>query len=206
MANLLTSNSPTIRAIANGTNGDRGTFTVPLADSSVHYFGEFFDPFTGTAGAQTPANNQNITAVLSDIRTYKNGAYVSVGDPNVTNLPGTLVARVESVTAPIPAKYTASASNVSRTYPDIAVYYKLTSDDTFEAELGASGVPTTKGTTTGSGTPNYYIEFDPSYPWMLLESSANSSATGKNMQIVGGVQGKSTRIVAKLINATGANS
>lgn len=204
MADLFR-NAPRLISLDNGSTGQRGTRRVKMANSSVHYVGEFFDYGTGTDGAQTFAANQAVRGIVVGILT-KQGANgtIPVGDVLNTTYKGTYVAP----TATLPAKYTATSNNVTVAKEEL-LYYTLNIGDRVEAVLGnGSGGIATKGTTTGSDKLNYFIEPDPNYPYMLLESSTNASATGLTFKIVGFPEGDTTnsRVIVELINATGAVS
>ena len=134
--------------------------------------------------------------------TFFNGQYVSVADLATRGvvMPGTYVAP----TGVFNAKYTTGAANVTAAYPDKVVYEPLDITSSCVATLGASGVPVVRGTTANSNVLNTFIEPDPTYPWMLLESGVSATATGLNFQIVGRDQSSKTKVIVKLINDTGA--
>jgi len=196
--------APDVRALDNGTTGNRGTRTVKLANSSVHYIGEFFDPATGTDGAQTFTANQAVRGVISDIKVKQGANYLSLGDVSIVSYPGTHVAP----TATTARKYTASSDNVT-VAKDYAIYHPLEIGDRVVATYGnGSGAIAVKGTTTGSDKLNYFCEPDPNYPDMILESGVNASASGLCFKIVDFPQNDPTgsKVILELINATGAVS
>jgi hypothetical protein len=205
MADLLR-NAPDLITLDNTSTGNRGTRKVKMANSSVHYAGEFFDYGTGTDGAQTVAANQAIRGIVSSIlvRQGAGKATIPVGDVLNTSYKGTYVAP----TSFVPAKYTASSTNVTVAKEEL-LYYPINIGDRIEASLsnGAGGLAV-KGTTTGSNLLNSFIEIDPDRPWLLLESSTASSATGLTFKIVGFPDNDptGTSVIVELINATGAVS
>jgi hypothetical protein len=192
--------NPTVRSVENGSNGNRGFKNVVMASSSTHVIGGLFDPRSGTAGAQTFAANQKVRGVVVDIQTFQSGNYISVFE--APSVPGTLV----QPTATVPGKYTTTASNATATFPDIIVYEDININDSFDVYLSnGSGVPVNRGTTAASAVINNYIEPDPNYPYMVLESGASATATGLNFQIVGR-PANLTQVTVKLINSDGAVS
>ena len=203
MPNLLR-NAPRIVSLANSSTTGMEQRTVQMANSSVHYAGELFDYGTGTNGAQTFAANQAVRGIVTNFKIRQGNGYINAGDAAIVNPAGTYVAQ----TTTLPAKYTASASNVT-VAKDLLAYYPLNIGDRIEIQLGnGSGALATRGTTTGSNLLNYFIEPDPNYPYMLLESSTNASATGLNFKIVDFPKNDPTNswVIVELINATGAVS
>lgn len=194
--------APKVISLDNKTRGDRGTLRVRMANSASLYIGSFFDPFTGTNGAQTYTANQRVRGIVVDILTFSEGSYISVGDAVTT--PGVVV----NPTNTVPLRYTAPSDNVTRVNPDLVVFDQITSGDRIEAYLttGTSGNLATRGTTAASGVLNNYLEPDVNFPYMLLETGANAAATGLNMQIVGLPVDSDNKILVKLINDDGANS
>jgi hypothetical protein len=192
---------PRVLSLENTSNGNRGHKTVKMANSASLYIGSFFDPRTGADGAQSFTANQKVRGVVKDIQTFQNGSYISVFEaPTVS---GTLV----QPTATVPGKYTTTSSNVSLATPDIIVYEEIMLADEIEAYIttGTAGALATRGTTTGSDKLNYFIEPDPNYPYLLLETGANVSATGLCFQIVD-IPTNTNQLIVKLINADGAVS
>lgn len=199
-------NSPSLVSIDNASVGNRGTYKAPLADSALFIFGGLYDPFSFTAGGVQPyANNIPINGILESVETYLNGAYVPV-DSISTPLPGTFVAATDSPTAPLPARYTTPAGNVSRLFPDRGVFRQITEDDTLEVHLlSASGARVNRNTTPNSGVPGNFLEPVVNFNWGLQEAGVSASASGFNFLIVGrGALPSQVRV--KLINASGANT
>lgn len=191
---------PIVMSVENKSNGNRGTDRYPMANSAAIYFGSLFDPFTGTDGAQTPAANQKIRGVVRGIVTAVGGGNFQDVTEAVT-VPGTLTA----ATASLPAKYTTASDNAT-TRKDWVEYDLINVGDVVRVTLSnGSGVPVRRGTTAASAVLNNYIEFDDTYPYMMLESSANSSASGKNWQIVGFPRNP-YQLDVRLINSDGAVS
>jgi hypothetical protein len=190
------------QVLSDASNGAKERLkTVKMASSAVAFIGQFFDPYTGTNGAQTFSANQKIRGIIKDILVYLNGQYMSVSDANAKDL--TLSGTFVKSTSLLNDKYTTGASNATATFPDLILYEEINITDQVIAYLGATGVPVKKGTTTGSDLLNYFIEPDPTYQHMLIESGVNSSATGLTFQIVGFTK-NDKQVIVKLINADGA--
>jgi len=186
-----------VRSLENTSGGNRGTQTIKMANSSVQYVGNFFDPFSGANGAQTFAANQNVRGVIVDILTFRNGGYISVWEADGT--PGTLV----QPTSTLPGRYTTIAANVTSEAPDLLVYETIALNDRVRCTLSnGSGIPVVRGTTPASNLLNNFLEPDPNYPYMLLESGANVAATGLCFQIVE-LPAATSQVIVRLINPNG---
>jgi hypothetical protein len=192
------------QVLSDASNGAKERLKeVKMASSSTQYIGAFFDPYTGTNGAQTFSANQKIRGIVKDILVYVDGQYMSVSDAAAKQL--TLSGTFTKSTSLLNDKYVTTASNATATYPDKIVFEEINITDQVIAYLGATGVPVKKGTTTGSDLLNYFLEPDPTYQHMLIESGVNSSATGLTFQIVGFTK-NDKQVIVKLINADGAVS
>jgi len=192
------------QVLSDASNGAKERLkTVKMASSSTHYIGAFFDPFTGTNGAQTFSANQKIRGIVKDILVFVNGAYMSASDCNTKGI--TMTGTFTKSTSTLNDKYVAGSSNATATNPDVILFEEINITDRVLAFLGGTGATVTRGTTTGSDLLNYFIEPDPTYPWMLIESGTNSSATGLTFQIVG-LPKNNKQVIVKLINSDGAVS
>jgi hypothetical protein len=198
--------APSISSFENAGLNNRGTKTVKMANSASLYIGSFFDPRTGTNGAQSFAANQKARGIVTNIYTQSAGNYISVFDAPALRAGTTLV----NATNKLPGKYTTSSDNASLAEGafDYVEYIEILPGDRVRAYLstGTAGNLATRGTTAASAVLNNFIEPDPNYPYMLLESGANATATGLNFQIVGFPTGLPNMVLVSLINADGSVS
>jgi hypothetical protein len=165
-----------------GKKSKESTSRVPLASNASMRIGSFFDPFTGTNGAQTFVANQNVRGVVVDIMIYVGNQYVSLTDyisKNGEGAAGTIL----NATAIQNPGYTAPSGNVGRLNPDLVVYEEINIGDKVEAYLGnSSGVVIPRNNTTG--TLNNFIEPSVNHPWLLDGPGASTSNSGLCFRIV----------------------
>jgi hypothetical protein len=194
---------PSIRT-SQGHQANRTVRTQVIANSAKMFIGGLFDPSTGTAGAQAYTANQVVRGFITNIKTWSGGGYISVFD--AATVPGTL----QLATNEVNGAYTTISTNADSATdrPDIIEYIALEFGDEIELDLvnNSTGARVNAGTTPASAVRNNFIEPSPNFHYGLDESTANTSASGRNFQIVRRVINRPTRIIARLINPTGANS
>jgi hypothetical protein len=195
--------APEIRSIDNRGTGDRGTETANVVSGQTYHIGSFFSPNVGTNGANGYAANQAVAGVIEDIETLVGLNYISVFDiPNALSA-GTVVQATNNA----PARYVAVSGDTGG--KTRIRFRRITANDQVVAYLSEAGVLTARGTTPASNVVNNFIEPDATAPWTLQESSANTSATGRNFRIVAiplKAPAQNLKVIVQLINNDGSNS